>query len=101
VLIAAPAGGPSKVTLMDALATVAHGTIAHGACVEILAWQPAGPLGTRYRVRSSKDGLEGWLSGRQLQACAAPVVARQRKMTVSATSTTKPATAPKRVAGRK
>jgi hypothetical protein len=51
-------------------------TVAHGARVEILAWQPAGPDGTRYRVRSTIDGIEGWLSGRQLRAVERPAVAR-------------------------
>jgi hypothetical protein len=61
---------------MDALATVSHGTLAHGARVEILAWQPAGPDGARYQVRSTTDGIEGWLSGRQLRAYERPAVAR-------------------------
>jgi hypothetical protein len=87
---------------MDALATVAHGTIAQGVRVEILAWQPSGPNGTRYRVRSSSDGLEGWLSGRQLQACEPAAGARQRRTAVTKTATTtKTTTAAKRVAGRK
>lgn len=75
VLIATAPGERSPVTLMDALATVAHGTVAHGEAVEILAWQPSGPHGTRYRVRSSRDGVEGWLNGHQLKACERPPAA--------------------------
>ena len=76
MIAAAPGDEKPGITLMDALATVAQGTLAHGARVEILAWQPAGPNGARYRVRSTTDGVEGWLSGRQLRAYERPAVAR-------------------------
>jgi hypothetical protein len=76
MISAAPGDEKPGVTLMDALATVTHGTLAHGARVEILAWQPQGSNGTRYQVRSATEGLEGWLSGRQLRAYERPAVAR-------------------------
>jgi hypothetical protein len=76
VVIEAPAGRVRTVTLMDALDVVACGTVANGAPVEILAWQPAGTKGTRYRVRSASDGIEGWLNGRELRAVERPAPAR-------------------------
>src|SRR5262249_58845287 len=36
--------------------------LADGTEVEILAWRPRGFHGTRYRVRATRDGLEGWLA---------------------------------------
>jgi hypothetical protein len=90
VLIEAPAGRVRTVTLMDALDGVACGTVANGAPVEILAWQPAGTNGTRYRVRSASDGIEGWLNGRELRALERPVPARP--IAVAA----KPASVPRR-----
>jgi hypothetical protein len=56
----------------DALTRLADGTE-----VESLAWRPRGSHGTRYRVRSTCNGLEGWLAVDNLRstpfAVAAPI----------------------------
>jgi hypothetical protein len=74
--IAGSAGDAQDVRLMDASALVSHGTVARGARVEILAWQPSAADGTRYRVRSSSDGIEGWVDARQLRMDTPPSPAR-------------------------
>jgi len=51
----------------DALARLADGT-----AVEILAWRPRGSDGTRYRVRSTRNGLEGWLAVDSLRSTPLP-----------------------------
>lgn len=76
-LIDASAGTKPAVTLLDGLGGVACGTLANGASVEILAWQPSGANGTRYRVRSTPGGVEGWLSSRELRAEDRPIVVRR------------------------
>ena len=43
--------------------------------VEIVAWRPRGPSGPRYRIRNSKDGLEGWVDAASLRARPAPPAA--------------------------
>jgi hypothetical protein len=49
--------------------------LSDGTEVEILAWRPRGSDGTRYRVRSTCDGLEGWLAVDNLRStpCAVAV----------------------------
>src|SRR5213078_1676580 len=47
-------------------------TLPHGAEVEILGWQPRGASGTRYSIRSSESGVEGWVGGDSLRAPAPP-----------------------------
>ena len=49
------------VTLTDDSGATALGTLRDGAEVEIVAWRPLGSRGTRYLVRSSREGIEGWL----------------------------------------
>jgi len=44
--------------------------LADGAEVEIVAWRPRGATGTRYRIHSRPDGLEGWLQAGELRAAA-------------------------------
>jgi hypothetical protein len=36
-------------------------SLAAGTAVDIVAWRPRAPGEIRYRVRSSADGVEGWL----------------------------------------
>jgi len=66
VLVTCPAGGSKRVTLTDSDATTALATVAVGVEVEILAWQP-GAKGTRYRVRSTDGGVEGWVGAASLK----------------------------------
>ena len=60
VFVARSADGPARVTLTDDAGANALASLADGNEVEVLAWRPRGS-GTRYRVRSMRDGLEGWL----------------------------------------
>jgi hypothetical protein len=53
---------PAKVALTDDGGADAQTGLADGTEVEILAWRPRGFHGTRYRVRATCDGLEGWLA---------------------------------------
>ncbi len=72
VLVSAGDDAKRVVPLTDAIDGATLGTIAHGGEVEILAWQPYGANGTRYRVLSRSSGLEGWLSARSLKAQERP-----------------------------
>src|SRR2546422_5134140 len=57
-----------SVSLTDALGKGGAGSLPDGAEVEILAWRPRGPGGARYQVRSTRDGVEGWVSADHLRA---------------------------------
>ena len=59
-----------QVALKDDAGVVTRGggSLRDGAEVEILAWRPRGFGETRYRVRSTDTGLEGWLAGDNLRA---------------------------------
>lgn len=72
VLVSAGDDAKRLVSLTDAIDGATLGTVAHGGEVEILAWQPFGANGTRYRVLSRSTGLEGWVSARSLQAQERP-----------------------------
>jgi hypothetical protein len=76
VYVARSEDGPGGVTLTDDTGTNALATLADGHEVEILAWRPRG-AGTRYHVRSTHDGLEGWVAVGNLRrlAVALPVSA--------------------------
>jgi hypothetical protein len=73
MLIAAEA--KRRVILTDDKGAELRAAIRQGAEVEILAWQPRGVGGIRYRVRSMKDGVEGWLGAASLRAHPLPPVA--------------------------
>lgn len=66
VFVACPDGRPARVTLTDDAGQDTSGSMRDGTEVEILAWRPLGSAGTRYRVRGTRDGLEGWLGVRNL-----------------------------------
>jgi hypothetical protein len=59
--IACAAEQLTGVILTDDSGATALGTLRDGVEVEIVAWRPLGSRGTRYLVRSSRDGIEGWL----------------------------------------
>src|SRR5204862_509600 len=59
-------------TLMDETGTTAIGKLSGGSEVEILAWRPRGAEGTRYRVRATRNALEGWLGVASLSSPAKP-----------------------------
>src|SRR5262249_3720374 len=52
----------AHVALTDDAGADARTVLADGTEVEILAWRPRGSRGTRYRVRATRDGREGWLA---------------------------------------
>jgi hypothetical protein len=58
----------AHVALTDDAGTDALARLADGPAVEILAWRPRGSDGTRYRVRSTRNGLEGCLAVASLRA---------------------------------
>ena len=67
VFVACPVASTSGVTLTDDSGANAHGKLRDGTEVEIVAWRPRGPLGTRYLVRSASKEIEGWLGAGELR----------------------------------
>ena len=65
----------AHVALTDEAGADAHSRLADGTEVEILAWRPRGSHGTRYRVRATRDGREGWLAVDNLRGTPAAVSA--------------------------
>lgn len=61
VFVACTVARLTRVTLTDDSGQTARGSLRDGVEVEIVAWRPHGPQGTRYLVRAANDGLEGWL----------------------------------------
>jgi hypothetical protein len=72
VVVTCPGGGSNCVTLTDMEGTTPLATVADGLEVEILAWQPFGAGGIRYRVLSVKGGVEGWLGAASLRPSQLP-----------------------------
>jgi hypothetical protein len=60
-------GGPARIRLTDDVGADGVASLAAGSEVEILAWRPLGSAGARYRVRSTGNGLEGWLAAGNLR----------------------------------
>ena len=67
VYVACPGDGPAHVALTDDGAD-APTHLTDGTEVEILAWRPRKFDGTRYRVRVTREGFEGWLAGDSLRS---------------------------------
>ena len=65
--VVCPSGRVHRVMLTDDLG-VTLASLSEGVEVEIVAWRPRGPNGTRYRVRSGANGLEGWLGAASLRS---------------------------------
>ena len=61
VYVAGASDGSARVTLMDG-ADTPLASVGDGAEVTILAWLPGWGVTTRYRVRVTDSGLEGWLT---------------------------------------
>src|SRR5207245_2518573 len=68
VFVTGSSEGTGRVTLTDGTGSTALATLADGTEVEILAWQPRGPGGTRYRIRPIDRAIQGWLSAQNLRA---------------------------------
>lgn len=60
-------GRENRVSLLDEKGTVVLGSLVDGAEVEILGWLPRGTA-TRYHVRSTRNGLAGWLGAGYLRS---------------------------------
>ncbi len=63
------------VTLTDEGGTKAIANLGDGTSVAILAWRPGWAGNTRYCVRTTKSGVEGWLSVGNLRRMEAVVAA--------------------------
>jgi len=59
--------GADAVVLADDRGQATGARLAADIEVEVLAWQPRGRAGARYRVRGP-DGVEGWVDGAALRA---------------------------------
>jgi len=75
VYVACAGDGLAHVALTDDGGADARSVLADGTEVEILAWRPRGSHGTRYRVRVTRDGREGWLAVDNLRSTASAVSA--------------------------
>jgi hypothetical protein len=75
VYVASPEDRPTHVALTDDAGADSRTRLADGAEVEILAWLPRGSGDTRYRVRSTRNGLEGWLAVDNLRGTQSAVSA--------------------------
>lgn len=73
VYVACPDGGQADVILTDQVGLPGALRLRDGSEVEIRAWQPNGKTGTRYCVRSTADGVEGWLGAANLRTSAVRV----------------------------
>jgi hypothetical protein len=71
VFINCPGDPSRRVTVTDDTDAAAW-TAVDGAEVEIVAWRPRGSAGTRYRVQSTDDRREGWLTADFLRAVRSP-----------------------------
>src|SRR5262249_53079287 len=62
VYVSCAGAGLARVAWTNDPGAEAQTRLADGTEVEILAWRPRGSHGTRYRVRATRDGREGWLA---------------------------------------
>jgi hypothetical protein len=74
VYVASARDRPACLTSTDDGSGGVLATLADGTEVEIVAWRPRSS-GTRYRVRSTRAGVEGWLAAVSVR-CAEPTIAR-------------------------
>jgi hypothetical protein len=73
VRVACSDSRPPRVALTDDAGANPQESLADGTEVEILAWRPRGSAGTRYLVRSTRNGLEGWLAVGNLRSAQSAV----------------------------
>ena len=67
VFVACSTAQIAHVTLTDDTGVTPRGSLRDGAEVEIVAWRPHGPQGTRYLVRASSKDVEGWLGATDIR----------------------------------
>jgi hypothetical protein len=72
VRVTCPPDALAGATVTDESGVTALASLADGTEVEIVAWRPRGAGGPRYRIRSTRDGVEGWISSRSLRPAPAP-----------------------------
>jgi hypothetical protein len=75
VYVACARHRPAHLALTDDAGADARSRLADGTEVEILAWRPRRDGDTRYRVRSTRNGLEGWLAVDNLRSTQSAVSA--------------------------
>ena len=100
VYVARSEDGPACVSLTDDAGANVLATLADGNEVEILAWRPRGS-GTRYRVRSTRDGLEGWLGVGNLRSAPSAVSPARTAPAAPATGSSLPRANRSEASGRR
>jgi hypothetical protein len=102
VIVTGPPAGNGRAVLTDHDLVTARATVPNGAEVEILAWHPSGATGTRYRVISVRDGVEGWIGATSLKPAERPRVREATGLTapLAAVAPRRPTPVPSRVAPR-
>ena len=74
----------AHVALTDDAGADARSRLADGTEVEILAWRPRKFDGTRYRVRVTREGFEGWLAGDNLRSTPVAISAPMERPAATA-----------------
>jgi hypothetical protein len=74
VYVACAGDGPARVTLTDEADKRPLASLDDGSEVAILGWRPGWGGHTRYRVRVTDSGLEGWLPVGNLRRTKAAIV---------------------------
>jgi hypothetical protein len=72
--------------LKDDAGAVARSSLSDGTEVEIVAWRPGRFGDTRYRVRSTGTGLEGWLASDHLRTTKVAVAPAEETVQSAAAS---------------
>ena len=99
--VASPGDGPARLTSTEEAGSDAGGTsLADGTEVEILAWRPRSN-GTRYRVRSTRAGLEGWIAAGALRSARSALSSAPSLTTPPAPRATRPRTHPSAASARR
>ena len=76
VFVNCPGNLRGRVMLMDEAGRAATSSLVDGTEVEIVAWRPRGAGGTRYRVHTTHDDLDGWLPADNLRPTPGPAPER-------------------------
>ena len=84
VYVASAGGGLTHVALTDVAGADARTHLTDGTEVEILAWRPRKFDGTRYRVRVTREGFEGWLAGDNLRSTPVAISAPMERPAATA-----------------
>jgi hypothetical protein len=101
VYVACAGDGLAHVALTDDAGADARTHLTDGTEVEILAWRPRKFDGTRYRVRVTREGCEGWLAGDNLRSTPVAIVAISAPMEPPAATESGPRAMDSRDAGRR